>query len=263
MRLALRGVPLIVATLWAGSARAEDQSVQDKVVQLNNKALADVDALDWDDAKRTLLNALLAGKKGGLDNHPLMARTYVHLGVVYITGFKNRDKAVQCFMRALEIQPDITLSVGKATNTELEEAFREAAARPILGEAAAPRRRVRRPAAPVHGFDDSDLPVRINALDCPVADQTRVDEAVPVRCALQPSIPATKVFLIYREPSTQGFSEVEMKRSPKGWFQGRIPERVIYGQSVQFYFEARNDDGKPIVRNGEELSPYIIAIVKR
>ena len=54
-----------------------------------------------------------------------------------------------------------------------------------------------------------------------------------------------------------------MKRTPKGWFQGRIPERVIYGQSVQFYFEGRNASGKPIVRNGEEQSPNLIVIVKR
>ena len=59
------------------------------------------------------------------------------------------------------------------------------------------------------------------------------------------------------------FTEVEMKKTPKGWFQGRIPERVIYGSSVQLYFEARNAVGKPIVRNGEEQSPNLILIVKR
>ena len=73
----------------------------------------------------------------------------------------------------------------------------------------------------------------------------------------------TKVFLLYREPVNQRFTEVEMKRTPKGWFQGRIPERVVYGQSVQFYFEGRNAAGKPIVRNGEEQSPNLIVIVKR
>jgi hypothetical protein len=45
--------------------------------------------------------------------------------------------------------------------------------------------------------------------------------------------------------------------------RGRIPERVIYGESVQFYFEGRNAAGKPIVRNGEEQSPNVIPIVRR
>ena len=71
--------------------------------------------------------------------------------------------------------------------------------------------------------------------------RTWVDEAVAVRCALAPGLPVTKVFLFYREPVKQRFTEVEMKRTPKGWFKGRIPERVVYGQSLQFYFE----DGTP------------------
>ena len=103
----------------------------------------------------------------------------------------------------------------------------------------------------------------MSGLDCPVAEQTRVDQAVPVRCAVSPNLPVTKVFLLYRAPVKQRFTAVEMKRTPKGWFRGRIPERVIYGESVQFYFEGRNAAGKPIVRNGEEQSPNVIPIVRR
>ena len=44
MRLALGGVPLMIVALWSGSARAQDQTVQDKLVQLNKAALADVTA---------------------------------------------------------------------------------------------------------------------------------------------------------------------------------------------------------------------------
>jgi len=42
-------------------------------------------------------------KKAGLDNHPVMARTYVHLGCVYVTGLKDRQKGLQSFARAIEI----------------------------------------------------------------------------------------------------------------------------------------------------------------
>ncbi len=88
------------------TARAQDQAVVDKLVQMNKKALDDYDTLDWDAAKRILLDALVAGKKAGLDNHPVMGRTYIHLGAVYITGFKDRQKGLQSFSRALEIDPD-------------------------------------------------------------------------------------------------------------------------------------------------------------
>src|SRR3982751_2735881 len=115
----------LATTLLAGRAIAQDQAAIEKLVQMNKKALDDYDTLEWDAAKKTLLDALVAGKKAGLDNHPVMARTYVHLGAVYITGFKNRDKAIQSFSRALEIDPGIQLSKGIATS-EVNDAFNEA-----------------------------------------------------------------------------------------------------------------------------------------
>src|SRR3982750_4212220 len=125
-RLGLTSFAIAFATtLLAGRAIAQDQAAIEKLVQMNKKALDDYDTLEWDSAKKTLLDALVAGKKAGLDNHPVMARTYVHLGAVYVTGFKNRDKAIQSFSRALEIDPAIQLSKGIATS-EVNEAFNEA-----------------------------------------------------------------------------------------------------------------------------------------
>src|SRR5215510_2000036 len=115
----------LAISLFAGQAMAQDQAAIEKLVQMNKKALDDYDTLEWDAAKKTLLDALVAGKKAGLENHPVMARTYVHLGAVYITGFKNRDKALQSFSRALEIDPGIQLSKGIATS-EVSELFAEA-----------------------------------------------------------------------------------------------------------------------------------------
>src|SRR3954464_5817326 len=97
------------------TAMAQDQAAVDKLVQMNKKALDDYDTLDWDAAKRILLDALVAWKKAGLDNHPVMGRTYIHLGAVYITGFKDRQKGLQSFQRALEIDPTINVSKGIET----------------------------------------------------------------------------------------------------------------------------------------------------
>ena len=156
---------------------------------MNKKALDDYDTLEWDAAKKTLLDALMAGKKAGLDNHPVMARTYVHLGAVYI-GLKNRDKAIQSFARALEIDPAIQLSKGIATS-EVNDAFNEAKRKGGGARAAAANRRPRprsEARGPGHGRRragagaqerrrrastgrrrrrEPDLPVRIQALDCP------------------------------------------------------------------------------------------------
>jgi hypothetical protein len=256
MRLALGGVALIVAALSSGSAWAQDQqAVKDKVLQFNRDALADVDNLEWDRAKKTLLDALVTAKRGGIESSPIMARTYVHLGVVYVTGFKNRAKAIQSFSRALEIQPDIRMSVGLAT-AEVNDAFAEAASRPLPV-------RVQRALTPVPDGAEPDLPARVHALDCYVTEVTRVDEAVPVRCALSPSLLPAKVYLFYREPAKGRFTEVEMRRTPKGWFESRIPERVIYGQSVQYYVEGRDAAGKRIAENGDAHDRNFVLVVPR
>jgi len=64
--IALLSVSLACAgavLLPAGRAVAQDQAAVDKLVQMNKKALGDYDTLEWDAAKRTLLDALVAGKK--------------------------------------------------------------------------------------------------------------------------------------------------------------------------------------------------------
>jgi hypothetical protein len=136
--LAISVAGLAVA-LAPRTAMAEDQAAVDKLVQMNKKALDDYDTLDWDAAKRILLDALVAGKKAGLDNHPVMGRTYIHLGAVYITGLKDRQKGLQSFQRALEIDPTIQLSKGIETA--------EVTARRPAGAATTTHRRSRRSGA--------------------------------------------------------------------------------------------------------------------
>jgi hypothetical protein len=269
---------------FASQARAEDQAAIEKIVQMNKKALDDYDTLEWDSAKKTLLDALMLGKKAGLDNHPVMARTYVHLGAVYITGLKNRDKAIQSFTRALEIDPAIQLSKGIATS-DVADAFAEAKrARggggggggdttpppskkrrgPVMegdnsGEAPPPRRK----AAPKSSTSDDDseekdLPIKIQALDCPNEDEAIIDKPATLRCAVAPNLPVAKVFLMYREPGKEDYTEIPMTRSPKGWWVGKVPKKAVTGTSVAYYFEGRDASGKPVVRNGEKDGPNFL-----
>ena len=280
--------------LVSGAARAQDQALVDKIVQMNKRALDDYDTLDWDSAKRTLLEALVAGKKAGLDTHPVMARTYVHLGCVYVTGLKDRQKGVQSFIRAIEIDPTIRIE-RTMTDSDLEDAFAEAAkqAKPRAGAVAAPppaaaeppadatppppkpKRRgpvmedssaappPPRPAATPYSNDESgepDLPVHINALDCPTPDDVPPDKSVKLRCAAASNLGLAKVFLLYRVPGSEEFGSVEMERTPKGWYQAKIPKKAVTGKSVQLYFEGRNAAGKPVVSNGRADSPNLILI---
>ena len=276
-----------VVALSAQTARAQDQAAVDKLVQMNKKALDDYDTLDWDAAKRILLDALVAGKKAGLDNHPVMGRTYIHLGAVYITGFKDRQKGLQSFQRALEIDPTIQLSKGIET-TEVTATFAEAqrGARsgasagggggddnapvskkkrrgPVMeGDSASsddhPKPKKHRPS----GDEEPDLPAHIGALDCPEPDEAIIDKPLTVRCVVAPNLPVASVYLMYRAPGGDEYNEVLMTKSPKGWLQAKIPKKAVTGKSIQFYFEGRNGAGKPVVANGGADSPNIVLVVE-
>jgi hypothetical protein len=306
-----KGVPLFVLValcvavpfLNSGVARAQDQAVVDKLVDMNKRAIDDYDTLEFDSAKRKLLDALVTGKKAGLDAHPVMARTYVHLGAVYIVGMKDHGKGLQSFVRALEIDPTIRIEKSMSA-PDLEDVFAEATKRvrpragavaaapppevaaapppeaapppappppppkpkrraPIMEDATAPAAAPPPPPRPRASDDDSgepDLPVHIDALDCPTPDETPPDKSVKLRCAAANNLGLAKVFLLYRLPGSEDYGTVEMSRTPKGWYEGKIPKKAVTGKSVQFYFEGRNADGKAVVSNGRSDSPNLIVI---
>ena len=256
---------------------------------MNKKALDDYDTLEWDAAKKTLLDALVAGKKAGLDNHPVMARTYVHLGAVYITGFKNRDKAIQSFTRALEIDPAIQLSKGIATQRSQRRVQRGQARRgaaagrrrsrrrprpkkrasgPVMETATASRPAAQEGAGEASTSDDdrteTDLPVKIQALDCPNADEAILEKAgdAALRGGAE-RCPVAKVFLtVQASPARRSTPSSQMTKSPKGWYVGKIPKKAVTGKSVPFYFEGRNAAGKAVVVNGEKGSPNIMLLME-
>jgi hypothetical protein len=276
-------------------ARAQNAPAVEKLIQMNKKALDDYETLEWDSAKRTLLQALVFGKKSNLETHPMMARTYVHLGAVYIVGFNDKQKGLQSFQRALEIDP--TIHIAKAMSTpELEEVFaqanrgagggggggdRAAEPPPDRGTEAEPppspsssssggrRRRAPimesepppPPPKPVEEEDsEPDLPARINVLECPTKDETPPEKSVLIRCALAPNLPVNKLFLLYLEPGNDDFTPLQMEKTPKGWYAAKIPKKAVTGTSLRFYVEGRNDKGKAIVSNGRVDSPNVMLI---
>jgi hypothetical protein len=101
---------------------AQDQSAIDRLVQLNKKAMDDYDTADFDLARKSLLDAEKLGKRAGLEGHPVMARTYIHLGALYWMGFKDTNRAQHYFGKALDIQADIRLDK-TLTSPSLKQLF--------------------------------------------------------------------------------------------------------------------------------------------
>ncbi|HEY2899802.1 MAG TPA: tetratricopeptide repeat protein, partial [Polyangia bacterium] len=260
-----------------------------KLIQINRRALDDYDKKDWRSAKSHLWDAIAEGKRAGLENHPIMARTYLHLGAVYLVGLDDREVAVQFFARALRIDPTIRVSAAMDT-TEIAGAFLEAqtttarlrdtggdagagtntsanvnneappaAAAPPRPAAAAP------PPAPEKTADAEDGPPASSsglALDCPNADEVVRDQVATVRCSVAAGLKVSTVMLFYRIPGEGSFISVEMKKTGQknGWYAGQIAKDVTGGKSLQFYVEGRDQNGKAIVANGGRGSPNLMLV---
>ncbi|HVR63510.1 MAG TPA: tetratricopeptide repeat protein [Polyangia bacterium] len=261
--------------LLAVPAWARDPPAVTKLIQINRKALEDYDNLDWKSAKRRLQDAIAEGKQSGIENHPIMARTYLHLGAVYFEGFKDRDAAILAFLHALQIDPDIHINSAMETPA-MGAAFAEARTRLASGgaasddsaapeKAAAPEGEARVEPAERKQAPPPPEPTRatgVAALDCPNTDETARGRAVEVKCLVAPNLKVASTILYYRTPGATAFSTVEMKRTPKGAFVGEIPADVTDGKSVQFYVEGRDRSGRPIVANGNSGSPNLMLVTE-
>src|SRR6185295_322568 len=95
--------------LCAPSARAQPETAAvAQVLELNRKALRDYDNLNFDEARAELKEALALCDRHALGNHPVRARTYVHLGVVLLAAdAEHPEVAIAHFRRALQIQADV------------------------------------------------------------------------------------------------------------------------------------------------------------
>ena len=93
-----------LATSATARAEGEDSAAVEKVTKLNKKAVDEYQNLNFEEARKLLKSAIEVCAQSGLENHPVTARTYIHLGIVTFTGFKQRDEAIKQFRKALEIQ---------------------------------------------------------------------------------------------------------------------------------------------------------------
>src|SRR5688572_9807626 len=124
MSFAIRVAAVSALMALAPAARA-DQAVLQKMIELNRQALTSFAAKDFEAAKSALMDAVVMGKEAGLGNDKMMARTYVHLGVVHVDGLKDRAKGIKFMALALRIRPDIPMTPSLATPT-VTAAFEEA-----------------------------------------------------------------------------------------------------------------------------------------
>jgi hypothetical protein len=277
------GVALIGAVLAASATpvlAAEDERAVKKIIDLNKKALVQIDAKKFDAARDGLLQAETVAQQANLLTHKMLARTYVHLGAVYFLGYKDSKSAVKYFGLAKNIRADILLTPSLAT-ADLTAVFDNAAAN--KGEAddpwgaaakSGPRAPARAPApapapvsappapaAPPVSRGIPELPAVLPSdLYCPAVEEAPEGREIVLRCAVNPKLKAERVLLYFRSSGAPTYTAAAMQISPKGWLEASIPEEAATGESMQYYCEARDADDNVVATSGQEDIPNPIIL---
>ena len=176
--------------------------------------------------------------QSGLENHPVTARTYIHLGIVTFTGFKQQDEAIKQFRKALEIQADIKLDKILAT-PEVQEVYDEAVAQQKGSRGHAEE--AARPEAAGEGIDHE-----------PVTGSHGRGTRIPIKANVDPSLGAKKVVLSFSADGADDFAEREMKEdlAVGGGTSPRFRPPRRWAAVVDYFIEALADGETPVAAKG-------------
>jgi hypothetical protein len=267
---------VVVLTLLGLTAQAQAQDPGQRVTELNKKAVEAYENLEIEEAGKYLRQALEVCAAEGLNNRA-KARTHIHLGMVLVGGFKQRDRGIQQFKRALEIDPTIGLTK-QIVNPEIQAAFDEAKKEmgATAGPPPAPREPPPKPPEPPPPAPPPPTPEPEPATPAPAAEagpprnphgivhtpltEARPSSTISVKAAVDPSLAQDKVILAYRPEGASDFLARDMERDAQGWFVARIPEPATRGTLVSYYIEARNRGGQALAASGSASEPYVISL---
>ncbi len=258
-------VALIVLSLAsrAGAQTAEDAVA--KITQLNRDAVNAYQTKKFDEAKKILKEALDLAEANGLEQHPITARTHIHMGIVIIGGFHQRDLGIKQFKKALAIEPTINLTKALVT-PEMTDAFAEAKAGGAGGGASPPPSEAPSNEAP------SEPPPPPPAPEAPPPENTgsgltheavmqgKQGSAISITVGVSPDLKFDKLVLAYRPEGASEFLGREMKSVAEGRYGAEIPTSATGGNVVAYYIEAEDAEGNPVASKGTVDSPMVIAL---
>ena len=250
---------MFVALTVAGSTvRAEDAAAIDNITKLNKRALEEYENLNFDRAKKTLTEALELCTKHGLDDHPVKARTYIHLGVVVLGGgITERGEAIKQFQKALAIQPEIKLT-SQVANPEVQSAFEEAkATAPTTADAGDEGAAAPASGAPSAG--GTPAPATEGLSHDAVTSGTK-GRAIPITVMTDAALAAKKVVMVFKPEGRPSYQQVELKEYSVGNWSGSIPESATEGGWVAYALSVADEAGQVVGTQGSPEAPMVIVL---
>ena len=229
---------LLVLLLCAAPAGAAPNDEQWE--RLADAAMEDFDAEQFKKAVAGLERALKLCKRG-CDN-TVRARLHRDLGVVYITGLRDRKRGREQFSKALALEPRIELDSARLT-PEVAGAFQRARWDTQGGN--------KKPQASVAAKIEHKTP-----------KAAQHNTPLPIYLRLPANADAKTVQLHYTWGSRPWMS-LRMKRMKKG-YGAQIPcADVQVGETLEYYAEARDADGGDVAQLGSKQEPLQVDVERR
>jgi hypothetical protein len=249
--------------LVAGASRAaiaQDKKVIKKIEDANRSAMEAYDILDFEAAKKYLNGALVDIKRGGLDKHPVAAKTHGNLGIVYF-GIPDTDNALLEFISALEIDPKWTIPKEYKT-AEMMKLF-DSAKSTVGGSGGGDGGRGGSGGGSGgDGGDGSEVEDDISGLKHALVEESSEGKTILVSAKVGSDLKAKQVVLYYRPEGQEQFTAAPMRKKTNVTWEGSIPAKSTAADSVQYYIEVKAEGGKLMASNGSAGSPNIIEIAR-
>ncbi len=238
----------VIAILFSvGVAGASPKGdIQTKI----REAMENYDLMDYDAARKGLMQALAIAKKSKLDKDPLVAKAYLSLGMVQFVN-QEIDGAKLSFLSAVQIDPKIQIDAAYKSDDMaklLEQARKDASG----GGDAEPE--------PAVGVDSGPDCTTVQGMQHDIVDTASGGKALKLEAFLGMDVTATKVAILYRPEGATEFSEVAMTKQGSCKYVGSIPSAALKGSLVHYYVAAYNDGPKPVASKGSSGSPNIIEV---
>jgi hypothetical protein len=236
-RSTLRAALLLVLLLCAAPAAAAPNDAQ--ATRLADAAMENFDAEEFKKAVAGLEKALRLCKRGC--DEAVRARLHRDLGVVYITGLRDRKRGREQFSKALALEPRLELDSARIT-PEVANVFQSARWEGDTQNKKKPRAGAR--------------------IEHKTPRAAQHNTPLPIYLRLSPKADAKKVELHYTWGS-RPWLLLRMKRM-KGGYGAQIPcADVRVGETLEYYVEARGDDGEDVAKLGSKQTPLQVDVERR
>jgi hypothetical protein len=277
-RLRNNGLTVLWATLlgavllWGGPARAQGNP-QTTVLQLNQQAMLMYGNLQFPEALQLLAQAEATCRQYGISG-PVLARTYLNMGIVEVGGNQNNAAGLEYFKRAVCADQAVMLDPLNST-PEVETLFslaRSQARAPGACQTAQPQPQPQPQPVypqpqpqpqPVYPQPQPQPQPQMQLIrHTPVTQQARMTP-IPIYLDVNPAVSVGQVLLFYRTMGERIFQQVPMQKHLSGWAAtiGCDVLQTFDPAGIEYYVAVLDPANRLLGTEASEAQPHLITMV--